>query len=527
MKSFARRLDARVVLLPLPLLLAHCGVLGNAAVDASVAVTPDAGPAPRADVPIAVDAPTALDAQTDDVPPAADAPPVDDAAPSTVDAPTITDDVPPVVDTPPATTDVPPPVDVPVPCEAPAQRCDGACVSVATSSQHCGACGVVCHGVCAAGACNPMVDLVAGAGFNCARLMDGAVRCWGANDRGQLGDGTTRARTRPTPVTLPGPAAELAAGDEFACARLNDGRVFCWGDNRSGQLGRGSFDPDPMPTPAAVAGLTTAASLVTGTRHACVAVDATGANARAVRCWGNGEVGQTGRGTTAHTNAPTEDVRFGALNGPYANLVSGGDRTCVQRNFLNGGWACWGRNIEGELGLPLGHDAFTTPVLVPALSSAAVSTVQRPASGGRHFCTINYAMRVMCDGLDEAGQVGGGTPDPATGFRQAPSVGAAMRVVAGRAHTCALLNPGGRPTSVTCWGDNLGGQAGSGSSEPVASPGAPVVGIPVSVFRLAAGRDHTCAWALDGAAWCWGIDTTGFIAPGADARRATAMPVVW
>ena len=131
--------------------------------------------------------------------------------------------------------------------------------------------------------------------------------------------------------------------------------------------------------------------------------------------------------------------------------------------------------------------------------------------------------------MPPVGQIGSGTPDPATGFRQVPSVGAAARVAAGRAHTCALLNPGGRPTSVACWGDNLGGQVGSGSSEPSFSVGTTVTGIPtgVSVFRLAAGHNHTCAWTLDGAAWCWGIDETGFIGPGDGVRRPSAMPVVW
>ena len=81
----------------------------------------------------------------------------------------------------------------------------------------------------------------------CARLDDGTVSCWGWNDTGKLGDGTTT--DRPTPTAVPGltDVAELAAGCAHTCARLTDGTVTCWGDNLHGQLGDGTTDPRSTP----------------------------------------------------------------------------------------------------------------------------------------------------------------------------------------------------------------------------------------------------------------------------------------
>lgn len=80
-------------------------------------------------------------------------------------------------------------------------------------------------------------ELRTGAGFTCARVA-GRVWCWGANHRGQLGDGTFTDRAAPVEVRLPNDVsvAEIATGDEHACARTGTGRVFCWGSNHLAQL---------------------------------------------------------------------------------------------------------------------------------------------------------------------------------------------------------------------------------------------------------------------------------------------------
>jgi len=79
--------------------------------------------------------------------------------------------------------------------------------------------------------------LTAGADHTCALLVSGDVACWGDNDRGQLGDGTTTARSQPVLVQGLRDAAAIDAGDGHTCAIRETGHVVCWGDDRWGQLG--------------------------------------------------------------------------------------------------------------------------------------------------------------------------------------------------------------------------------------------------------------------------------------------------
>jgi alpha-tubulin suppressor-like RCC1 family protein len=79
-------------------------------------------------------------------------------------------------------------------------------------------------------------DVVGGARHTCALLSDGAVRCWGGNQEGQLGYGHTDEIADPSmagDVELGGPAKQIAAGWYHTCALLEDGTVRCWGAGTS------------------------------------------------------------------------------------------------------------------------------------------------------------------------------------------------------------------------------------------------------------------------------------------------------
>jgi alpha-tubulin suppressor-like RCC1 family protein len=164
-----------------------------------------------------------------------------------------------------------------------------------------------------------VVEIACGGRHTCARLESGDIKCWGDNDFGQLGDGTTQVKgdtLETVPEKLPPVAVDesvltLGAGLEHTCAVLVTGRFKCWGDGTEGRLATGSDDEVWMPALRAVAvdPVLSATSIDGGDRHTCARVtDGT------VRCWGASGVGQTGYGSTQSLG--DEPGETPDLNGP-------------------------------------------------------------------------------------------------------------------------------------------------------------------------------------------------------------------
>jgi len=182
----------------------------------------------------------------------------------------------------------------------------------------------------------------AGKNHNCVVKMDGSAWCWGWNVNGQIGDGTaTTPKTTPTAVSGFGSdVSHLVAGINHTCAVKMDGSAWCWGLNNYGQLGDGTTTQ--RLTPIAVSGLNSGVSqMLAGYDHTC-AVKTDGS----ARCWGYNGYGQIGDGTT--TTPKTTPTAVSGLGSGVSLMVAGYYHTCAIKT--DGSAWCWGFNNSGQLG---------------------------------------------------------------------------------------------------------------------------------------------------------------------------------
>lgn len=229
---------------------------------------------------------------------------------------------------------------------------------------------------------------------SCALTTTGAVKCWGRNDHGQLGDGTQVDRDVPGDVVgLDGGVIGLATGGTHSCALKDDRSVVCWGRNQKGQLGDGSTTS--RTTPVAVQGLDGPVETVSaGLQHTCVLMQDGG-----IRCWGGNGDGQLGDGTTTDRLLP---VQVTGLPGPAVALSAGDFHTCA---LIEGGdvW-CWGFGEYGQLGNDT-LDSSPFPVAVQDIGGPAIVL----SAGYAYTCVVRADGGLRCWGDNVSGQLGNDT----------------------------------------------------------------------------------------------------------------------
>lgn len=208
---------------------------------------------------------------------------------------------------------------------------------------------------------------------SCVLLASGTVQCWGDNQYGELGNGSTSSQSN-TPVTVTGisTATAVAVNENVTCALLASGTVQCWG---GGALGDGTWSGSS--TPVTVAGISTAIAITTS----CAVL-----RSGIVQCWGENGIGELGDGTTTPSNVP---VRVHNIYAP-TRLVTGIAYTCAL--FSGGVMRCWGANDYGQLGnrrktyapTPLAVTVIGTPGVVWTSSDSSKATItDRGVATGR------------------------------------------------------------------------------------------------------------------------------------------------
>jgi alpha-tubulin suppressor-like RCC1 family protein len=142
---------------------------------------------------------------------------------------------------------------------------------------------------------------------SCALTSAGAMKCWGGNWIGQLGDGTNvSVRDLPAQVVgLTSGVQSMSVHQENTCAVMTSGQLKCWGSNFSGNLGRPVGTPGYSNTPLDVPGQSNVSSVSVGATHNC-SISTGGA----LQCWGNNEYGALGSGTLAIEFAPVSVLTY-------------------------------------------------------------------------------------------------------------------------------------------------------------------------------------------------------------------------
>lgn len=203
-----------------------------------------------------------------------------------------------------------------------------------------------------------VVRVIAGGNSTCAIKNAGQLFCWGANNHGQLGDGTTQDRNVPTPLVAPFNvtgsvmnSGGMAISDTHACATSDAGNyeLYCWGDNAFGQIGDGTTSDRLAPT--TVTGVvntqgTKAVAVASGTT--CARANGSVSNRSAVKCWGLNDLGQVGDGTTANKSTPTNVT--GAFTNDVTNTsmnLAGAGKTMCAHVALS--LYCWGNNSSNQI----------------------------------------------------------------------------------------------------------------------------------------------------------------------------------
>lgn len=285
----------------------------------------------------------------------------------------------------------------------------------------------------------------AGNVHSCALTIAGGIKCWGGNQYGQAGDGTTQQRNAPVDVIgLSSGVVALAGGANHTCALTGAGAVKCWGYNADGQIGDGSFVNRLVPT--SVTGLTGIVAVEGGYGHTCALT-----NAGAVKCWGNNIAGQLGDGTITKRASP---VDVAGLSQGIAAISPGALHTCALTRA--GAAKCWGHNAVGELGDGTNMDRHG-PVQVTGLSSGVAAIA---AFNSFHTCALTIAGGVKCWGSNVNGQLGDGTQTSRNTPVDVFGLSSEVAVIGtGLDHSCALLRTG----NLQCWGNNNEGQLGDGS----------------------------------------------------------------
>ena len=272
---------------------------------------------------------------------------------------------------------------------------------------------VIVRSVNGQGPLTHITQISAGGGQTCVRMTDGTARCWGVD--GALGNGKRASRLPMKVLNATGSApqtniTQISVGNLHTCVTITDGTARCWGFNDSGELGDGTttnrFLPVRVLNVAGTAPQIRMTQVVATYQHTCARItDGT------ARCWGFNGNGQLGDGTTSSHSRPVK-VLNGLGSAPLervAALTVGGSHSCTR--MTDGTARCWGfREALGDANNSPSPTSRLLPTLVmDTTGSQRMRDVTQISTGTGHTCVRKGDGTAQCFGENGEGELGDGT----------------------------------------------------------------------------------------------------------------------
>jgi alpha-tubulin suppressor-like RCC1 family protein/type II secretory pathway pseudopilin PulG len=343
-------------------------------------------------------------------------------------------------------------------------------------------------------------SLAMGTFYTCLTKTGGTLWCWGYNSTGQVGDGTSVAKTVPTQVSGGGIWKSLNTSASSTCGIKSDDTLWCWGENVYGQVGDGTIVNKTVPTQVSGGGTWKQQSLYT---TSCgIKSDNT------LWCWGYNNYGRVGDGTTVNKTIPTQVSGAGTWKSIYgAGLVLCGIK-------MDDTLWCWGYNASGQVG-----DGTTVHKNVPTQVSGG-GMWKNIYNNNNSVCGIKLDDTLWCWGQNMWGQVGIGTSINKTAPTQVNGGGTWKGVVWSLTWMCGIKSD----DTLWCWGSNGSGEAGVGTTTlKITAPTQISGGGTWKGVYL--GKASSCGIKMDDTLWCWGFNFYGSVGDGTSVDKTAPTRV--
>ena len=333
----------------------------------------------------------------------------------------------------------------------------------------------------------------------CGLDEDGFLWCWGINDSGQLGIGSSGYKAHASkPVKVNESRwLKVSAGEGHTCGIKEDETLWCWGRNEMGQLGNSNKGWSQNETKPVKIDDNIWKDVTAGEAHTCgIKDDGT------LWCWGSNYLKQLGDSTKKDRSKPAKST-----DGKWKKVYSGDTYTCGTKE--NNELWCWGLMEQISV-----NKVYNDPESYTNLSFKYLS------AGDHHICGIDDNNSIWCWGeVEHHWDIDGDerfstTPEINTYPPEQPYEGEWEQVSCGGVFTCGIKEDG----TLWCWGANYdSGQLGLGYIEEELSP--VQVGMNNDWMYVSTGNSHACAIKQDNTVYCWGSNMTGQLGDGSFENR--------